>query len=85
MQAIRSAAQFDDRVVAAALEPKVKKVRVRKGSVTHRYAGGLFGRDSYDHREVLDKGKDWVNYVHIDGPWAGIGWTCNGDLQELVP
>lgn len=83
-QAIYAAAQLHDRVTALALEPKAKKSKVRKGAVIHGYAGGLFGRDSYGHRRVLDKGKGWVNYVYIDGPWAGVRGTYNGDLSELV-
>lgn len=83
-QAIHAAAQLHDRVTALALEPKVKKPKVRIGSVIHGYAGGLFGRDSYDHRKVLDKGKDWITYLYIDGDWEGTRGTYNGDLDELV-
>lgn len=83
-QSIQAAAKLHDRVPQLALAPKVKAPKVRKGSVIHGYAGGLFGRDSYDHRQVLDKGKDWINYVYIDGPWAGTRGTYNGDLKELI-
>ena len=70
-------------VAVLALEPKVKKLRVREGSVIHGYAGGVFG-ESYWHRLVTRKGDGWINYEYLDGPKQGYGSRYHGNLKELV-
>ena len=82
-QSIYAAAQLHDRVAVLALEPKVKKLRVREGSVIHGYAGGVFG-ESYWHRLVTRKGDGWINYEYLDGPKQGYGSRYHGNLKELV-
>ncbi|HEX9227344.1 MAG TPA: hypothetical protein VF885_11930 [Arthrobacter sp.] len=82
-QAIYAAAQLHDRVAALALESKVKKPKVREGSVIHGYAGGVFG-ESYWHRLVTKKGDGWINYEILDGPDLGQVRRHHGNLKELV-
>lgn len=82
-QAIYAAAQLHDRVTSLALEPKVKKAKVRAGSVIHGYAGGVFG-ESYWHRLVTKKGDGWINYEILDGPDQGHLRRYHGNLRELV-
>lgn len=83
-QSIQAAAKLHDRVTKLALAPKVKVPKVRKGSVIHGYAGGLFGRDSYDHRLVTKKGEGWLNYEYLDGAHQGMSRRYDGDLKELA-
>lgn len=82
-QATHAAAQLYDRMTSLALEPKVKKVKVRKGSVIHGYAGGLFG-ESYCHREVTAKAGSSIRFVYLDGPHAGAEGSYRGNLDELA-
>lgn len=82
-QAIHAAAQLHDRVTALALMPKVKKARVREGSVIHGYAGGLLG-ETYWHREVTGKSGNSITFVYLDGPHVGQEGSHRGDLNELV-
>lgn len=82
-QAIHAAAQLHDRLTTLALEPKLKKSKVRKGSIIHGYAGGLFG-ESYWHRLVTRKGDGWINYEYLDGPNQGYASRYHGNLKELA-
>ena len=82
-QAIYAAAQLHDRLTALALEPKAKKPKVRKGSIFHGYAGGVFG-ESYCHREVTEKSGSSIRFVYLDGPHAGMEGSYRGDLNELT-
>jgi hypothetical protein len=82
-QAINAAAQLHDRVTALALEPKVKKSKVRAGSILHGYCGGLLD-DSYGHRIVVSVGKGWMVYAPFDANPADPSLTYRGDLKELV-
>jgi hypothetical protein len=81
-QAIYAAAQLHDRVAALALEPKVKKLKVRKGSILHGYCGGLLD-DSYGHRVVTKKGDEWIHFEYLDGPPSRPSYY-RGDLSELA-
>jgi hypothetical protein len=82
-QAVYAAAQLHDRVAALVLEPRMKKAKVRKGSVIHGFAGGLFG-ETYWHREVTEKSGNSIRFVYLDGPHAGQAGSYRGDLKELV-
>lgn len=82
-QAIYAAAQLHDRVTALALEPKVKKPKVRAGSILHGYCGGLLD-DSYGHRIVLSTGKGWMVYTPFDADPSDPSFTYRGDLKELA-
>lgn len=37
------------------------------GDVVHGFAGGFFGRDSYDCRELEEKGPDWLLFRNKNG------------------
>lgn len=82
-QAIHAAAKLHDRVTALALEPKVKKPKVRKGSILHGYAGGVFG-ETYGHRLVTEKGDDWINFEYLDGPQEGQTGRHHGNVKWLA-
>lgn len=82
-QAIYAAAQLHDRVTALVLTPKVKKPKVRYGSILHGYCGGVFG-ESYSHKLVTEKGDGWINYEHLDGPHQGHTHRYHGNIKELA-
>lgn len=82
-RAISAAAQLHDRVTALALEPKVKKPKVREGSVLHGYCGGLLD-DSYGHRIVATVGKGWMMYSILGGDPKESYYTYRGDVKELA-
>jgi hypothetical protein len=82
-QAIYAAAQLHDRVVSLALEPKVKKPKVRAGSILYGYCGGLLD-DSYGHRIVLSVGKGWMVYQPLDAAVTESNCTYRGNLKELA-
>ena len=82
-QSIYAAAQLHDRVAVLALEPKVKKLKVREGSVLHGYCGGLLD-DHYGHRIVATVGKGWMMYSILGGDPNESYSTYRGDVKELA-
>lgn len=82
-QAIYAAAQLHDRVAALALEPRVKKPKIRAGSILHGYCGGILD-DSYGHRIVLSVGRTWMVYQPLDADPTESSFTYRGNLNELV-
>jgi hypothetical protein len=82
-QAIHAAAKLHDRVSVLALEPRVKAPKVRKGSILHGYAGGVFG-ETYGHRLVTRKGDGWINVEYLDGEHQGVIRRYHGNLKELA-
>lgn len=82
-QAIHAAARLHDQVTKLALVPRVKAPKVRKNSILHGYAGGVFG-ESYGHRLVTKKGDGWIEYEYIDGPDQGVTRRYKGNIKELA-
>jgi hypothetical protein len=51
------------------------------GQPIHGYAGGVFGRDSYECRRVEAVGHDWLV---TRTPSGQVGFASGDDLQHLA-